>query len=101
MTTEEAKRQQARLALYKGLEDALEKARAATIQLDNAAFTGNTRESRSVVELGIRFSATLGGAPECDLTIGPISIPAYDFAQFLREALRLRIERIKTEMDKL
>ncbi len=105
MTNTEANIERNRLAKYNELFEArkLTYESLCAIRADDphgphkqGPFTGNTRESRNVVSLHIKFSTTKGGAPAVDMFIGPLNISAWQFGQSIAAMLE---ERLK-ELDK-
>lgn len=66
-----------------------------------SAFTGNTRESRRIVEIRFGFSATLGGEAPVDLTVQQLNVPAWKLGVTLRELLLERRRVVHEEMKKL
>lgn len=64
-------------------------------------FTGNTRESRLVKSIHIKFSKTLGGAAEVETEISDLNIAAWDFAEVLKLTVKTRLAVIKTQIEEL
>lgn len=64
-------------------------------------FTGNTRESRQVLDMTIVFSPTRGGAPPVKMTISNPHIEASGLGQALQSLIRAKIALVTQEMDKV
>jgi len=110
MTSQEAKLHSERVIHYTALEASLNKAYDALKALSNdgwketgpcgqGPFTGNTRESRQVISMSIKFSATRGGAEPVSQELENLNIEAWDFGKAVESMLRKRIEIISKEMD--
>lgn len=110
MTAQEKQQQQKRIEEMTKLEKVLEglysALRAITEDWPDGPhgqnpFTGNWRESRQVLEVSIKFTATRGGAAPTQIDIPAMYIEASDMGIDLQHRLRARIETIEKEMEKI
>lgn len=64
-------------------------------------FTSNTRESRSVDDIEILFTPTLGGSDRVRLKLDYLNIRAPDFGAFLLTHLRAQLKEVEKAMEAL
>lgn len=104
MNTHEAECMRLQIATFDQLTNYRSKLQSVLSSLqDQSGFTGNTRESRRVLSIGIGFSATRGGAqPTTDAFDFPeYVVEASDLGNFLIEKVRSRIKEITDQIDAL
>lgn len=64
-------------------------------------FTSNTRESRQVHTMLIKFTATRGGAQAVDMNLSGLHIEAPELGRALENMLRTQLAPIVDEIEKL
>ncbi len=110
MTDQEAKQQEQRITKFRELEKLRDEIRGAISMVTEpwkdgphgqGPFTGNTRESRRVRSIEIRFTPTLGGAPAVETKIENLGIEACALGRFLEGQLRERLALVLAEMEKV
>jgi hypothetical protein len=110
MNEQDATLQQERLTKFRQLEeqrknlyDAIMKIRDGGPRVSGSGpFTGNARESRTVLHLRVSFSQTLGGA---EMTSGDYSLhgaaEACDLGNLLVEKLNAKLNAVKKAMEEI
>lgn len=107
MNYQEVKVLEQRLKKYRDLEAARAEVQMALDVMDQKGefhappFTGNTRESRRVLGLTIRLSATQGGEKPTEVELRDLGVSAWLFGDNLKQQLREKLELIDKEMEKI
>lgn len=110
MKENEVKQQMARITQFRALERQRDEIYAALKKVTEdwkegphgqGPFTGNTRESRQVNSMHIRFSMTRGGADSVEIDIQGMHIEACELGQCLSRMLQAKIDELNAAMEKL
>ena len=110
MKEQDVKESMARISKYRALETLRDEISLALKKVTEpwaegpsgqGPFTGNTRESRKVRSMIIRFTETLGGAAGVELEIPKMHIEAWELGQALEAMLREKLNAVNDAMEKL
>lgn len=111
MNEQEAAQQTLRINKFKELERARDNAYCALAKITEdwketgpcgqGPFTGNTRESRRITGMSIRFSTTRGGSSPVEIVIADMEIEAHEVGQMLALMLERKIMVLSAEIDQI
>ena len=107
MTPDEVRVQTLRIEQFRALEQRERQILGALADMEepkiqgSGPFTGNTRETRRVINMRIDFSETRGKAPEISISLDSLHIEARELGDWIREKLTAQIKAIREERAKL
>ena len=110
MNEQEAKLQSDRVEKFRKLDAVKTQIREAITKITedcptgpngSGPFTGNTRESRRIQSMHLKFTATRGGAHAVELEIPELYIEANELWRAVEAMLRAKLKLVIEEIEKL